>query len=145
MEPRPVSLYEVGPRDGLQNEAAPVPTAVKVELIHRLQDAGLGVIEAQARGWAEKLEGLERRVSETLDRLEKRKPALPDDVVSRVPWGPTALRYLDRRLETGLTGACPMPSGSCSSIPSGQYDVMTATSDSAITCRALAEMSCQSS
>ena len=39
---------EVGPRDGLQNEATPVPTGVKVELIHRLQDAGLGVIEATA-------------------------------------------------------------------------------------------------
>ena len=39
--PRKVKLVEVGPRDGLQNEAMPVPTAVKVELIHRLQDAGL--------------------------------------------------------------------------------------------------------
>src|SRR5687767_9612741 len=46
--PRKVKLVEVGPRDGLQNEATPVPTAVKVELIHRLQDAGLGVIEATA-------------------------------------------------------------------------------------------------
>lgn len=46
--PRKVKLVEVGPRDGLQNEATPVPTAVKVELIHRLQDAGLPVIEATA-------------------------------------------------------------------------------------------------
>ena len=46
--PRRVKLVEVGPRDGLQNEAAPVPTEVKVELIHRLQDAGLKVIEATA-------------------------------------------------------------------------------------------------
>jgi len=46
--PRKVKLVEVGPRDGLQNEAMPVPTDVKVELIHRLQDAGLGVIEATA-------------------------------------------------------------------------------------------------
>jgi hydroxymethylglutaryl-CoA lyase len=46
--PRKVKLVEVGPRDGLQNEAVPVPTAVKVELIHRLQDAGLPVIEATA-------------------------------------------------------------------------------------------------
>jgi hydroxymethylglutaryl-CoA lyase len=38
----------VGPRDGLQNEAVPVSTEVKVELIHRLQDAGLPVIEATA-------------------------------------------------------------------------------------------------
>jgi hydroxymethylglutaryl-CoA lyase len=46
--PQRVKLVEVGPRDGLQNEPTPVPTAVKVELIHRLQDAGLSVIEATA-------------------------------------------------------------------------------------------------
>lgn len=46
--PRKVKLVEVGPRDGLQNEATPVATAVKVELIHRLQNAGLPVIEATA-------------------------------------------------------------------------------------------------
>jgi len=46
--PGRVKLVEVGPRDGLQNEATPVATAVKVELIHRLQDAGLPVIEATA-------------------------------------------------------------------------------------------------
>ncbi len=46
--PKRVKLVEVGPRDGLQNEPAPVSTAVKIELIHRLQDAGLCVIEATA-------------------------------------------------------------------------------------------------
>ena len=46
--PSKVKLVEVGPRDGLQNEATPVATAVKVELIHRLQDAGLPVIQATA-------------------------------------------------------------------------------------------------
>src|SRR5688572_9727240 len=46
--PSKVKLVEVGPRDGLQNEAAPVSTEVKVELIHQLQDAGLTVIEATA-------------------------------------------------------------------------------------------------
>src|ERR1019366_5535983 len=38
----------VGPRDGLQNEARNVPTAVKIELIDRLADAGMPVIEATA-------------------------------------------------------------------------------------------------
>jgi len=46
--PKRVKLVEVGPRDGLQNEATPVATAVKVELIHRLHDAGLRVIQATA-------------------------------------------------------------------------------------------------
>ncbi len=43
--PRRVKLVEVGPRDGLQNEKQPVPAAVKVELVHRLQAAGLTEIE----------------------------------------------------------------------------------------------------
>lgn len=45
---RQVKLVEVGPRDGLQNEATPVAADVKIELIHRLQDAGLPVIETTA-------------------------------------------------------------------------------------------------
>ncbi|BDW88464.1 hydroxymethylglutaryl-CoA lyase [Thalassospira tepidiphila] len=46
--PSHVKIVEVGPRDGLQNEKAMVPTATKVELIHRLNDAGLSAIEATA-------------------------------------------------------------------------------------------------
>ena len=46
--PKKVKLVEVGPRDGLQNEAQPVPAAVKIELIHRLQDAGLQSVQATA-------------------------------------------------------------------------------------------------
>jgi hydroxymethylglutaryl-CoA lyase len=41
-------LVEVGPRDGLQNEPGEVPTAVKLELIERLADAGLPAVEATA-------------------------------------------------------------------------------------------------
>ena len=41
-----VRIYEVGPRDGLQNEATPVPTAVKAEFIGLLAAAGLREIEA---------------------------------------------------------------------------------------------------
>jgi hydroxymethylglutaryl-CoA lyase len=43
--PHRVHLIDVGPRDGLQNEKQPVPAAVKVELVHRLQAAGLNEIE----------------------------------------------------------------------------------------------------
>jgi len=42
----PVTVVEVGPRDGLQNEAAVVPAADKVRLIERLADAGVAVVEA---------------------------------------------------------------------------------------------------
>ena len=43
--PPKVKLVDVGPRDGLQNEKLPVPASVKIELVHRLQDAGLTEIE----------------------------------------------------------------------------------------------------
>ena len=43
--PTLVRLIDVGPRDGLQNEKEPVPTAVKIELVQRLQTAGLREIE----------------------------------------------------------------------------------------------------
>jgi hydroxymethylglutaryl-CoA lyase len=43
--PSRVKLVDVGPRDGLQNEKQPVPAAVKIELVHRLQAAGLKEIE----------------------------------------------------------------------------------------------------
>ncbi|HLF24449.1 MAG TPA: hydroxymethylglutaryl-CoA lyase [Burkholderiales bacterium] len=46
--PRTVTVVDVGPRDGLQNERASVPTAIKIELIERLAEAGLPVVEATA-------------------------------------------------------------------------------------------------
>ena len=46
--PDSVQIYEVGPRDGLQNEPAPVPTDVKVEFVDRLTAAGLPYIEVSS-------------------------------------------------------------------------------------------------
>ena len=48
MAGREVVIVEVGPRDGLQNEKAPVATADKLALIARLAEAGLARIEATA-------------------------------------------------------------------------------------------------
>jgi hydroxymethylglutaryl-CoA lyase len=69
--PKKVRIVEVGPRDGLQNEKAEVPTKVKLELIERLADAGLRAIEAtafvspkwipQMADHTEVLEGIKRR------------------------------------------------------------------------------------
>ncbi len=69
--PSRVKIVDVGPRDGLQNEKQPVPAAVKIGLVHRLQDAGLRDIEVtsfvspkwvpQMADAAEVLAGLERR------------------------------------------------------------------------------------
>lgn len=44
--PKFVKIWEVGPRDGLQNEKEIVPTDVKVELIKMLVSSGLHIVEA---------------------------------------------------------------------------------------------------
>src|SRR5918998_4304139 len=69
--PNRVKIVEVGPRDGLQNEKIIVPLAVKVELIDRLSDTGLPMIESgafvspkwvpQMADTAEVLAGIRRR------------------------------------------------------------------------------------
>jgi hydroxymethylglutaryl-CoA lyase len=69
--PSRVKLVDVGPRDGLQNEKGQVPAAAKIELVHRLQDAGLKEIEVtsfvspkwvpQMADNAEVMAGIERR------------------------------------------------------------------------------------
>jgi hydroxymethylglutaryl-CoA lyase len=46
--PEKVRIVDVGPRDGLQNEKGEVPTAIKLELIERLADAGIRSVEATA-------------------------------------------------------------------------------------------------
>jgi hydroxymethylglutaryl-CoA lyase len=43
--PKRIKMVEVGPRDGLQNEAKVIPTQVKIDLINRLSDTGLVAIE----------------------------------------------------------------------------------------------------
>jgi hydroxymethylglutaryl-CoA lyase len=71
MLPSSVTLVDVGPRDGLQNEKQPVSAAQKVELVHRLQLGGLREIEVtsfvspkwvpQMADNAEVMAGIERR------------------------------------------------------------------------------------
>jgi len=46
--PSRVTIVEVGPRDGLQNEAGVVPTATKIAFVDRLSAAGHAVIEVSA-------------------------------------------------------------------------------------------------
>ncbi|AQR62999.1 hydroxymethylglutaryl-CoA lyase [Brevundimonas sp. LM2] len=46
MSPRPIQIVEVGPRDGLQNEAAILDPAVRADLVLRLEAAGARRIEA---------------------------------------------------------------------------------------------------
>jgi hydroxymethylglutaryl-CoA lyase len=92
--PARVTIYEVGPRDGLQNEAASVSVEVKAEFIDRLADAGLRVIETTSfvhPKWVPQLADAE----ELLDSLQRvhgvRYPVLvPNE------------RGLDRALQKGI-------------------------------------------
>jgi isopropylmalate/homocitrate/citramalate synthase len=68
---RKVTIYEVGPRDGLQNEATPIPTDAKIRFVNALADAGLTWIEttsfvnpkavAQLADATVVMQGIERR------------------------------------------------------------------------------------
>ena len=96
--PPRVKLVEVGPRDGLQNEKQPVPAAIKIELVHRLQDAGLTDIEVtsfvspkwvpQMADNAEVMAGLQRKpgvrysvLTPNLQGFEAALTTQPDEIV----------------------------------------------------------------
>jgi hydroxymethylglutaryl-CoA lyase len=94
--PARVTIYEVGPRDGLQNEAGLVPTEVKAELIARLLAAGLLIVEATSfvhPRWVPQLADAEDLMRMLGDSLGDRARELPVLVPNE--------RGLDRALELG--------------------------------------------
>jgi hydroxymethylglutaryl-CoA lyase len=92
--PDRVTIYEVGPRDGLQNESAVVPLDVKLEFIDRLGAAGLSVIEATSfvsPKWVPQLADADDLLAALSQRDGVRYPVLvPNE------------RGLDRALERGV-------------------------------------------
>ncbi len=92
--PDQVTIYEVGPRDGLQNESAIVDVKVKAEFIRRLVEAGLRTVETTSfvsPKWVPQLAD----ATELLAQLD-----LPDDV--RAPVLVPNERGLDRALASGV-------------------------------------------
>lgn len=90
--PARVRIHEVGPRDGLQNEKALVPVAIKAEFIRRLAEAGLTTIEATSfvhPQWVPQLADAEQLMP------------LIDDVAARLPVLVPNERGLDRALALG--------------------------------------------
>lgn len=66
-----IRLFEVGPRDGLQNESVTLPVEQKVELIHRLVDAGVRDIEIGSfvhPKWVPQMADTDR-VAEVIERV----------------------------------------------------------------------------
>jgi hydroxymethylglutaryl-CoA lyase len=77
--PERVTIHEVGPRDGLQNEAAIVPVEVKARFIDGLADAGLRVIEASSLvhpKWVPQLADAEELIGGLARRAGVRYPVL---------------------------------------------------------------------
>jgi len=96
--PERVTIYEVGPRDGLQNEKTVVPLATKAEFIRRLLAAGLPVVEATSfvhPAWVPQLADAADLVELLRDEgLEETGVPLPVLVPNE--------RGLDRALEKGV-------------------------------------------
>ncbi len=89
---KPVTIYEVGPRDGLQNESALIPVEIKEELIRRLLAAGLPVVEATSfvhPTWVPQLADAEELMSRLGDLGRDLPVLVPNE------------RGLDRALELG--------------------------------------------
>ena len=92
--PSRVKIVEVGPRDGLQNEKQTVPTDVKIELIRRLGDAGLSVIESgafvspkwvpQMADTADVMAGIDRRAGVTYPVLVPNEKGMEGAIASGV-------------------------------------------------------------
>jgi len=94
--PERVTIYEVGPRDGLQNESSAVPTEVKAEFVRRLVAAGLGTVEVTSfvpQRWVPQLGDAEELIDQLgAVGLGRQRPVLvPNE------------RGLDRALSAGVS------------------------------------------
>ena len=98
MADRSVRVYEVGPRDGLQNEATPIPTESKLRYIELLADAGLREIEATSFVSPRAVPQL-ADADELMARLERR-PGV------RYPVLVPNARGLERAIAAGVEAAC---------------------------------------
>ncbi len=94
----PVSVYEVGPRDGLQNEVKTLSTSEKVQLIHALMDSGLKRIEATSfvsPKWIPQVADAD----EVMKKVERRPGVVFSALVPN-------LKGLERAMAAGLQEAC---------------------------------------
>ena len=129
--PDHVTIYEVGPRDGLQNESVVVPTDVKADLVRRLVAAGLPVVEATSfvhPRWVPQL-------ADAADLLA----AIGDIGSVPLPVLVPNERGLDRALEAGCRHVAVFASATetfaaknLNSTLEGQFDMFTPTVERAL-------------
>ncbi|HEY2930036.1 hydroxymethylglutaryl-CoA lyase [Piscinibacter sp.] len=116
MIPQQVKLVDVGPRDGLQNEKQVVSPTHKIELVHRLQAAGLREIEVtsfvspkwvpQMADNAQVMAGLERKpgvrysvLTPNLQGFDAALPSKPDEIVV---FGAASEAFSQRNINCGI-------------------------------------------
>ena len=130
--PAKVRMVEVGPRDGLQNEARILPAAVKIALIDKLAATGLPVVEAtsfvsakwvpQMADGAEVMAGITRRpgigavsrpdgaslvAAAAMRSTSSRRSAVPSQNMVRIcSWRTTTV---SKRLPASVTRSGPSP------------------------------------
>ncbi|MDP2008264.1 MAG: hydroxymethylglutaryl-CoA lyase [Rubrivivax sp.] len=116
MTPNKVTRVEVGPRDGLQNEAQPVSAAHKVELVHRLQADGCPEIEVtsfvspkwvpQMADNAEVMAGIRRqpgvRYSVLAPNMKGLEAALPSHPHEVVVFGAASEAFSQKNINCGI-------------------------------------------
>jgi hydroxymethylglutaryl-CoA lyase len=115
--PSAVTIVEVGPRDGLQNEPQPVPVAAKIRLIEALADAGLPVVEAgafvspkwvpQMASSAEVLAGIRRRLGVRypvlVPNLKGLEAALEADADEIAVFAAASETFSEKNINCGIT------------------------------------------
>jgi hydroxymethylglutaryl-CoA lyase len=115
--PRFVHITDVGPRDGLQNEKQPVPAAVKIELVQRLQAAGLKDIEVtsfvspkwvpQMADNAEVMRGISRlpgvRYTALVPNMQGLEAALAARVDTVVVFGAASEAFSQKNINCSIT------------------------------------------
>ncbi len=120
--PPRVTIYEVGPRDGLQNEQGTVGVDVKAEFIERLADAGLRVIEATSfvhPKWVPQLADADELLARMPRRAGVRYPvlvpnerglqrALDSDVREIAIFGSATETFAQRNLNRSVAGSLQM-------------------------------------
>jgi len=111
--PAEVTIWEVGARDGLQNESSVLPVEVKLEFLDRLADTGLTILEATSfvsPKWVPQLADAEQLLAGLNRRDGIQYPVLvPTSAVSTVRWPPVCGTSRSSQRHRDVRQAQPQP------------------------------------
>ena len=79
-----------------------------VRMQERLEEISEKLLQ-EASHWTQKIESLEKRILDALDRLEQAGPLVPPGLLKEVPWSIEVVRYLQWRRGELDSGKCPLP------------------------------------